>query len=148
MKNKTAAPGKTSSKPKRETLTPLPKLIEQTQEKVNKAIRERDVGSTCISCGSDKANQAGHYFAVKKSSILRFHPVNINLQCAYCNCYLHGNEAFYRIGLVEKWGEELVRELEQLAVSQRLYKWSRMELMEIQEALKHGTYGKNFVPFK
>ena len=125
-------------------LTPLSELLKKTETLVNKFIRERDKDQPCISCGSQKANQAGHYFAVNKCSVLRYHPVNINLQCAYCNMHLHGNEAFYRIGLVEKWGEDLVKEIELLAVTQRLYKWSRMELIEIQQAIKNKTYGIHY----
>jgi hypothetical protein len=131
-----------TKKPKTKKEVSLPKLLETTQTKVNEFIRNRDAGCKCISCGSHKANQAGHYFAVKRSSVLRFHPVNINLQCAYCNLFLHGNEAFYRIGLVEKWGEDAVRELERLATSQRVHKWDRSELFDIQLSIKEGTYGK------
>lgn len=125
---------------KSKSLTPLPKLLEQTQKKVNEAIRKRDEGHTCISCESPLANQAGHYFSVATCSILRFHPVNINLQCAGCNCWKHGNQAFYRIGLVAKWGEQTVNEIERLATSTRLYKWTREELLDIQRKIADGTF--------
>jgi hypothetical protein len=130
--------------------SPLPKELEKTQTSVNKYVRERDKGEPCISCGSTEANQAGHYFSVATCSVLRFHPVNINLQCAGCNCWKHGNQAFYRIGLVEKWGEMAVLELERIATAPRtrLYKWSRFELEIIQNEIKNGSFGTEYKPLK
>ena len=118
-------------------LTPLPKLLEKTQKVVNSYIRKRDEGLSCISCGSPNANQAGHYFSVKGNSSLRYNEWNINLQCAGCNMYKHGNQAMYRIGLVQKIGEKAVKELEEIAVNNRIKKWSRIELNELIE-----KYGK------
>ena len=114
-------------------LIPLPKLLEKTQKVVNAYIRKRDEGLHCISCGSNNANQAGHYFAVKGHSALRFNEWNINLQCAGCNCYKHGNQAMYRIGLVEKIGEKAVKGLETIATRVKVYKWTRAELNELIE---------------
>lgn len=114
-------------------LTPLPKLLEKTQKIVNSYIRRRDEGLPCISCGSDKANQAGHYFSVNGFSALRFNEWNIWLQCAACNCYKHGNQAMYRIGLVERIGEKAVKELENEAIHNRVKKWQRDELFEIMK---------------
>lgn len=112
-------------------LIPLPKLLEKTQKVVNFYIRKRDEGLPCISCGSMNANQAGHFFTVKGFSALRFNEWNINIQCAGCNMFKHGNQAMYRIGLVEKIGESAVKELEDIAVNNRVKKWSRFELEEI-----------------
>ena len=117
-------------------LTPLPKLLEKTQKVVNAYVRKRDEGLPCISCGSTNANQAGHYFPVKGHSALRFNEWNINLQCASCNMYKHGNQAMYRIGLVEKIGEKAVKELEFEAVNNRVKKWTRTELEEIIDKYK------------
>lgn len=109
----------------------LPKLLEKTQKIVNCYIRQRDEGLPCISCGSYSANQAGHYFPVKGYSALRFNKWNINLQCPACNMYKHGNQAMYRIGLVNKLGEQAVKELEEIAINDRVKKWSRTELLQI-----------------
>ena len=113
------------------TLKPLPKVLEQTQKVFNAYIRKRDEGETCISCGSNSANQAGHYFPVKGFSSLRYNELNVNLQCASCNMYKYGNQAMYRIGLVRKIGEEAVKNLEREAVNDRVKKWTRPELYEI-----------------
>ena len=112
-------------------LKPLPKLIKDTQQVFNKYVRTRDQGLVCISCGKDNANQAGHYFPVKGFSALRFHEWNVNLQCAGCNMYLHGNMGLYRVGLVAKIGESAVKELEAVAIGNRIKKWDREELENI-----------------
>jgi hypothetical protein len=109
----------------------LPKLLEKTQKIVNSYIRRRDEGLPCISCGSMSANQAGHWISVRQSSALRFNEWNIALQCPGCNLYKHGNQAMYRIGLVERIGENAVKELEHIAVNNRVKKWTRDELFEI-----------------
>jgi hypothetical protein len=108
---------------------PLPKLLENAQQVFNRYVRHRDEGLACISCGGN-GTQAGHYFPVKGFSVVRFDEWNVNLQCAYCNCYLHGNQAMYRIGLVKKIGEKAVKELESKA-QQKVYKWDRDVLEEI-----------------
>lgn len=110
-------------------LVPLPKLIEKTQRVFNLYVRHRDEGLPCISCGKNICDQAGHYFPVKGHSGLRFDEYNVHGQCSYCNCYLHGNQAHYRVGLVEKIGEKAVKDLE--ARSRTVYKWTRAELEEI-----------------
>lgn len=120
------------------TLKPLPKLLEQTQKVFNAYIRNRDQGKTCISCGSNQGNQAGHYFPVKGFSVLRFNEYNVNLQCASCNMYKHGNQAMYRIGLVQRIGEDQVVNLERIAVNERVKKWTRPELFEIINTYKNG----------
>jgi hypothetical protein len=120
------------------TLKPLPKLLEQTQKVFNAYIRKRDEGQPCISCGSNQANQAGHYFTVKGFSSLRFNESNVNLQCAACNMYKHGNQAMYRIGLVQKIGEQRVIDLERQAVNERVKKWTRPELYELINKYKNG----------
>jgi hypothetical protein len=117
-------------KPKSKLIS-LPKLTKSAQQVFNKYIRTRDEGLVCISCGSDKANQAGHWISVKQSSALRFHEWNVNLQCAGCNLYLHGNQVMYRVGLVQKIGEKAVAELESMYINNRIKKWTREELEDI-----------------
>ena len=112
-------------------LKSIPKLTKEAQQVFNKYIRTRDQGLKCISCESNSANQAGHYFPVKGFSALRFHELNVNLQCAGCNMYLHGNMGLYRVGLVDKIGERGVKELESIAIGQKIKKWTRDELEEI-----------------
>ena len=108
----------------------LPKLMKKTQEVVNKWVRDRDKESGCICCGGP-VQHAGHYFSQGNYSALRYNVNNIWGCCIKCNVYLHGNLAMYRIGLVERIGEEAVKELEKLAVTDRVKKWQRFELEEI-----------------
>jgi hypothetical protein len=96
----------------------------------NKYVRSRDYGEPCISCGSFNGNQAGHYFPVKGYSVLRYDEVNVNIQCAGCNMYKHGNPQEYRKGLVRKYGEQVVKDLEERS-SVRVFKWDREQLEEI-----------------
>jgi len=130
-KSKTKSKAKPLQKKQISKAKPLPKLIKDTQQVFNKYVRTRDQGLVCISCGKDNANQAGHYFPVKGFSALRFHEWNVNLQCAGCNMYLHGNMGLYRVGLVNKIGESAVKELEAIAIAQRIKKWDRTELEDL-----------------
>ena len=111
-------------------LTPLPKLLEKTQKIFNAFIRARDKELGCISCGAE-VEQAGHYHSQGHHSALRYDPINTNGQCRRCNMFLSGNLIKYRQGLVRKYGEQVVLDLEEKANTNRLKKWSRAELEEI-----------------
>jgi hypothetical protein len=85
-----------------------------TERVVNHFIQTRDKGKPCISCGTHRTVrwEAGHFLSVGARPELRFVAKNINLQCHRCNVQLSGNQAAYRIGLVDKIGEPEVQELE------------------------------------
>jgi hypothetical protein len=110
--------------------TPLPKLLEKTQKVFNAYIRARDKELGCISCGAE-VEQAGHYHSQGHHSALRFNPINTNGQCRRCNMFLHGNLIKYRQGLVDRYGEMVVLDLEDSANKNRLKKWSRDELEQL-----------------
>lgn len=88
--------------------------INLTERVVHAYIHARDRGLACISCGTRRTVrwEAGHWLTKAARPELRFDPRNINLQCHRCNDNLSGNQAAYRIGLVQKIGEEAVQELE------------------------------------
>lgn len=113
----------------------LPKLQAKAQDVFNRWVRHRDADKPCISCGKI-GNQAGHYLPVKQFGSVRYHPDNCWLQCAYCNCYAHGNQIMYRRNLVARIGEEAVTNLEEYAIANRVKRWSREELMDIIEKYK------------
>lgn len=110
--------------------------------KFNAWIRNRDRDGdyfTCISCNRtlrivNYANggnyHAGHYYPGTESA-LKYNEVNVNGQCSQCNTHLHSNAIGYRKGLVKKYGEEKVLELDQLdAIYKREhYKWDRFFLI-------------------
>lgn len=116
-------------------LTPLPKLLEKAQRIFNAYVRERDKYVGCISCDGP-VEQAGHYHSQGHHSALRFDATNTNGQCKRCNMFLHGNLIKYRQGLVSKYGERIVAELENSANKNRLKKWSRDELEQIIKQYK------------
>ncbi len=84
------------------------------QQIFNAYIRERDKGLPCISCGNQSGAKinAGHYLSTGAHPELRFEPLNVALQCEWCNSYLSGNIARYRINLIKKIGIEKVEWLE------------------------------------
>lgn len=92
--------------------------LNYTKTIFQKWIRDRDANLPCISCSRTKVSEwhAGHYFKAEVYSLLIFNEINVNKQCAFCNTNLHGNEANYRIGLVNKYGENAVKELEKQAI--------------------------------
>jgi len=91
-----------------------PKLLRIATELFNPWIVKRDEKDGCISCGIRHTSrwEAGHYFNAGKVKCLRFHEQNVNKQCHKCNYHMHGNESGYRVGLVRKYGEEAVKQLE------------------------------------
>lgn len=91
-----------------------PYQLKKTQAAINAFVRERDKGKPCISCGRHHEGQyhAGHYRSVGAAPHLRFNSLNIQRQCAPCNNHKSGNAIEYRMGLVDRYGVELVERLE------------------------------------
>ena len=87
----------------------------EAQQAFNAYIRLRDIELPCISCQRHHKGQyhAGHYLSVGARPNLRFYLDNVHAQCAPCNNHLSGNLVNYRIGLIERIGENRVTELEQ-----------------------------------
>tara|TARA_R110000868_G_scaffold326607_1_gene587619 strand:- start:472 stop:822 length:351 start_codon:yes stop_codon:yes gene_type:complete len=109
--------------------TTLPKLKKKAQDKFNAWIRNRDKDKGCISCGAS-IDHAGHYFSAGHHSALTMDEMNVHGQCLRCNNFLHGNLIKYRMGLISRYGESHVIELESKSVN-AVKKWSRQELEEI-----------------
>lgn len=108
--------------------------LEVTERVVNTLCRELALanGEGCISCGARQAAvwHAGHYRTVAKASHLRFTRININLQCDECNVGKSGNIKAYRKGLVEKYGESAVLDLDN---DNRIHRWTIEELEAIRQ---------------
>jgi len=114
------------------------RLLLDARKYYQKWIRKRDSSHKCISCGSDSdLVDAGHYFKAEVYSGLIFNEKNCHKQCRKCNRYLNGNEINYRLGLVERYGEDYVKKLEQIKDQNRLKKWTREELLEIKNNYKN-----------
>jgi len=122
----------------REELKSVTAVINEVRKDFQKYIRARDVNDACISCGDTKAKMwhAGHYFKAELYTGLIFNEINCNKQCEKCNTFLNGNEANYRIGLIEKYGEEAVKHLERYKDNARLFRWEKPVLREIQKEFK------------
>ena len=132
----------------------VPKVKRKTLTKVKKDlwtdyfspyIRMRDgletTGSIdwalCITCGKRyhfKLLQAGHFIPGRHGANL-FSERGVQAQCYNCNINLKGNTLEYRRKLIEKYGEGVDLELEQIARQEK--KFSIPELEEMKKLYKH-----------
>jgi len=94
-------------------LKPKSHWAKLAQKSFNAYIVERDRDKVCISCGIDRGRwHASHFRSVAAAKQLRFNTLNVNKSCAQCNLIKSGNITAYRIGLVDKIGEERVLAIE------------------------------------
>ncbi len=86
----------------------------KVQRRFNKYIRIRDKDKPCISCGATNYRiTAGHYKTVGSTPALRYHPMNAHGQCWWnCNKNRSGNVTEARLGIIERYGVEVVDFLE------------------------------------
>ena len=83
-------------------------------------IRIRDLGKTCISCQTLLTDirdyDAGHYYNANSYPNLLFNEFNVNGQCKNrCNNLLSGNLIEYRKGIINRYGNEVLFTLDNLA---------------------------------
>jgi hypothetical protein len=130
---------------RKQAIETIPELIKKAQHAFNAYIRERDRGQPCICCGrplgmgngeaSDSGQSTGglfdcgHYRSIGSASHLRFHEDNAHGQTKYCNRHGAGRAVDYRIGLIERIGEEKVLALE---ANNTPVKWDRETLRQIR----------------
>ena len=116
-------------------------LLAETQKRVNKYIRIRDIEDgyfKCISC--DKTfpahiANASHFYPVGHYPSVRFNLDNIFVSCQRCNLYLYGNLAPYSINLMAKIGKKRFDELSATA-KMKNFKWDRIIVIHILEKFK------------
>ena len=106
----------------------------------SKYIRQRDKG-ICISCGKSddwKNTDAGHYVPKTAGLSLYFDEKNVNCQCTYCNRFMHGNLSRYAIALRQKYGENILEELEwKRNITTKITEMDYIELIKLyKEKLK------------
>lgn len=90
----------------------------------------------CISCATPKSIDqfnAGHYFSRGELSI-RWSEKNVNGQCIYCNKWKKGNIQGYEKGLIKKYGQGIIQELEIKKAQSK--KYARFELQVLIEYYK------------
>ena len=126
---------KESAKERKEGYEKL-KTLSQYEAEAKKSfqhfIRLRDKDKPCISCGNTKPKDwcGSHYFAAGTYSGLMFDERNCHGACnTYCNKFLSGNLIEYRKGLIKRYGNEFVEQLEIEADSKRNYKYTKNELI-------------------
>jgi len=54
---------------------------------------------------------------------------NVNLQCVPCNSHKRGNPRGYVIGLIEKYGENVIMELEKKRNTKKYWKIKDLEII-------------------
>ena len=122
-----------SIKARKEAIKTLADLKREAQTALNRwIVHVRDKDRPCISCGKfhNGAWHAGHYLSRGAAPQHALNPLNVWKQCAPCNTYLHGNQAAYRIRLVELIGADAVEALESDNTPR---KWTREELTAIRD---------------
>jgi hypothetical protein len=126
-------------KVRKDQLKTLGQYEKEARQVYQKFIRLRDVNEPCISCGCTTAKQwdGGHYFKAELYTAYIFEEPLCNKQCSRCNDLYSGNEISYRIGLVKKIGEEMVKAYEGNMNNARFYKFTKQELIEKKEYYKN-----------
>jgi hypothetical protein len=75
-------------------------------------IRVRDCN--CFTCGrwlDFNSRQNGHYIS-RNHLNTRYDEQNCNTQCVSCNVFKKGNMAMYALNLTDKYGAEILRDLD------------------------------------
>lgn len=126
------------------------KAIRKLDTIFSQYIRRRDCGygiAPCISCGKPvtyDTSDCGHY-ENRKHMATRYDEVNCNSQCRACNRFSEGNIQGYRRGLIKKYGEKKVEEVEmrrfnvsKLSVPELniLYRYYKQKLTNLENTLK------------
>lgn len=122
----------------KQSLTTRTSKINRVRRVFQQYIRERDKHLPCISCGTQTATKwdAGHYLKAELYTGLIFNENNCHKQCQRCNQYGGGMQIEYRIGLVERIGEDNVKLLESSKDNLRTYTWEDSELQELEKKYK------------
>jgi hypothetical protein len=145
QKEKEAKEWKVAKAKMKENLKTLGDYEKAARIVFQKWIRERDKDLPCISCGQwSNRFDAGHYFEAGVYSGLIFHEDNVHKQCSFnCNKNKHGNLPNYRIGLINKIGEERVKWLEENKDRLKNYTYTKDELLQITTKYKQLLTNKN-----
>jgi len=119
-------------KEQKEALKTVQQLANEAQHAFNAFIRQRDAGKPCISCDKpdNGSRNASHYYNANNHWGLRFDENNVHASCIECNKSKHGNLIEYRKRLVQKFGEDYVKDLDNRA--HETAKYTREELYKIK----------------
>ena len=75
----------------------------------------------CISCGKIiPVTQAdGGHYEHRQNRVTELYPQNVHAQCRTCNRFKNGNLEGYRQGLLDRFGDEYVDDLENLILASK-----------------------------
>ena len=115
----------------------IPKLRRKLTRIFNEFIRIRDAKKGCISCTTGRVENAGHRFSTgaNPSPALRFCEENVHGQCIRCNYTLAGNPDGYDHGLIKRYGQKYLENL-QMKSAIKQNPWTRFEY---EMMIKHYT---------
>lgn len=130
---------KRANRPRKKRDSDLARAERLLWAKFARYVKDRD-GNTCFSCGKEglegRGWQAGHMHSADRFGILRYHPLNVHSQCAFCNCGLSGNGAAYASHFLEVYGPDQLLYLNEIKREQK--QWKEHELLELVDALEAG----------
>lgn len=95
-------------------IKPLSHWLKATERVVNHYVLTRDRARPCISCGTFDTVQweAGHFKSVGAHREMRYLARNIHKQCHRCNVQFSGNIHGYRAGLLARYGQQILDDLD------------------------------------
>jgi F0F1-type ATP synthase alpha subunit len=106
------------------------KSISQLKKEADKVfslwVRKRE--DYCITCGSRKNLQAGHYIS-RSCNQLRYDPRNVHTQCVSCNVFKRGAMDEYARMLIAKYGKNILDVFAKEKV--KIKQWKANELEQI-----------------
>ena len=128
----------TSTKPKKQKT--VAKLREEAAVLLQKLVRMKAADenglASCVTCGKRqhyKEMDGGHFIS-RKWTATKLVEENIHPQCKGCNQYASGKYDDYALYMVDTYGIEMVRELNDK--KRELCKQNRIELEDIKVELK------------
>ena len=128
----------TSTKPKKQKT--VAKLKEEAAVLLQKLVRMKAADenglASCVTCGKRqhyKEMDGGHFIS-RKWTATKLVEENIHPQCKGCNQYASGRHDDYSLYMVDTYGIEMVRELNDK--KRELCKQNRIELEDIKVELK------------
>lgn len=125
---------------KKRSLAKLKKDIWKLQSEYTKKKQQDWRGyGTCISCSVYRPIeelQAGHFYSRVSdfTTGLLVCEENVNVQCVPDNYYKRGNPQGYAVGLVRKYGVDILGKLEKAKKTPKRYSYK--DLLKIEEELK------------
>ncbi len=132
-KRKVEKESRAKSRAEKQRAKTLGNLKNELQKEVNAIARLIDIDRGCISCnhgyGGVFTRQAhgGHYYSVGGHSNLRFNLHNIHRQCSVCNNHNSGELRGYRLGLINRYGEDYMKMVDGLKLKHPILKITKHE---------------------